>query len=136
MDSVENSSRSLERIKKFLENDPDIQQAILFGSYATGTYTKRSDMDLAIQLQEKMTATQKLNYLEKLQNCTEAELDLIDLHRVGQPLLSQILMHGQRLKGSSTRYAELAVKNVNTAQDFLPYIRRMLKERRKRLLSG
>gem|GEM_PF-4075725 len=43
MDSVENSSRSLERIKKNLGNDPDIQQAILFGSYATGTNTKRSE---------------------------------------------------------------------------------------------
>ena len=120
----------------FLESDAAIQQAILFGSYATGTYTNRSDMDLAIQLRGPMTAAQKVTYLAKLQDCIDVELDLVDLHQVGQPLLSQILKYGQRLKGNFVLYAELAVKNVNTAQDFLPYIKRMLRERRERLVSG
>jgi len=46
------------------------------------------------------------------------------------------MKYGKRLKGSSVQYAELAVKNVNTAQDFLPGIKRMMKERRERLLNG
>ncbi len=136
MGLAENKNRSVEQIRIFLENDPEIQQAILFGSYATDTYTKRSDMDLAIQLRGPMKKEKKLSYLAKLQDCIDVELDLVDLHQVGQPLLSQILKYGQRLKGSSVLYAELAVKNVNTAQDFLPYIKRMLRERRERLLSG
>ena len=41
-----------------------------------------------------MTATQKLAYIEKLQNCTDTEIDLVDLLTVGQPLLSQIMKYG------------------------------------------
>ena len=128
--------KTVERIKKILENDPAIQQAILFGSYAKGTQTKRSDMDLGIQLKEPMTSKQKMAYLGKIQNYIDADLDLVDLLRVGQPLLSQIMKYGKRLKGSSLQYAELAIKNVNTAQDFIPLIERMMKERRERLLNG
>ena len=136
MGLAENNKSPVEQVTEFLKRDPDVRQAILFGSYATNTNHSMSDMDLAIQLQGPMTAAQKMSYLGKLQNCTDVDIDLVDLHSVGQPLLSQILKYGQRLKGSSVLYAELAVKNVNTAEDFLPYIKRMLKERRKRLLSG
>ena len=83
-----------------------------------------------------MTAAQKLIYLEKLQNCTDSEIDLVDLLKVGQPLLSQIMKYGERLKGSVTQHAELAIKNINTTQDFMPLIERMMKERKERLLNG
>ena len=46
------------------------------------------------------------------------------------------MKYGKRLKGSSIQYAELAIKNVNTAQDFLPAIRSLMDERRERLLNG
>lgn len=134
--SKTNDQEFIKRIKIFLENDSAIQQAILFGSYAKGTQTKRSDMDLGIQLKKPMTSKQKLAYLEKIQNCIDVELDLVDLLRVGQPLLSQIMKYGKHLKGSSLQYAELAIKNVNTAQDFMPLIERMMKDRRERLLNG
>lgn len=130
------ASRTIEKIKAFLKNDYAIQQAILFGSYATGTNTNGSDIDLAIQLRKPMTVKQKLSYLEKLQDCTEIEIDLVDLQIVGQPLLSQIMKYGKRLKGDSVQYAELVIKNINTATDFIPYIKRILNERRKRLLDG
>ncbi len=48
MDSEENSKKSVEKVRKFLENDSDIEQAILFGSFATRTNREQSDMDLAI----------------------------------------------------------------------------------------
>ena len=122
-------------VRSFIEKDEKILQAILFGSYAKGTETARSDIDIAIQLAKPMTSQQKLKYLEKIQECTGTVVDLVDLHRAGQPLLSQIMKYGKRIKGSSTQYAELAIKNVNTSQDFLPLIRRMMKERRERLLN-
>ena len=61
-------------------------------------------------------------------------IDLIDLKTVGQPLLSQIMKYGKLLKGDTNAYAEIAIRNINTAQDFLPYIKRMMAERRLRYL--
>jgi uncharacterized protein len=126
----------LAKLNFFLKRDQNIQLAILFGSYARGTQTANSDLDLAIQLEEPMTSKQKLAYLEKLYEITCVNTDLVDLHRAGQPLLSQIMKYGQILKKNSRQFAELAVRNVNTSQDFLPCIERLLKERRERLLNG
>ncbi len=129
-------SNSLEKLKIFFEKDQNIHQVILFGSYARGEQTAESDMDIAIQLAEPMEPKQKLYYLKKIYGYTGIDIDLVDLLRVGQPLLSQIMKYGKRLKGSSIQYAELAIKNVNTAQDFLPAIRSLMDERRERLLNG
>lgn len=126
----------IEKLKQFIDEDDQILQAILFGSYAKGTQTVSSDIDLAIQLAEPMTSKQKLYYLENIQESTGAVIDLVDLHKAGQPLLSQIVKYGKRLKGSSTQYAELVIKHINTSQDFLPSIRSMMKVRRERLLNG
>ena len=111
-------------------------QAILFGSYAKGTERAGSDIDVAIQLAKPMTPEQKLAYMERMQRCTGGIIDLVDLCKAGQPVLSQIMKYGKRLKGNSVQYAELAIKNVNTSQDFLPFVRRIMRERRERLLNG
>jgi len=72
---------------------------------------------LAIQLVSatNITAHQKLDYNEQIGSLL---LINIDLNTVGQPLLSQIKKYGKLLKGEQLQYAELAIKNVNTGQDF------------------
>jgi predicted nucleotidyltransferase len=136
MQKKKTTQSAIKRLKKFLDEDPNIFQAILFGSYATGMQHAKSDIDIAIQLADPMSTKQKMMYLEKIYDCTGGDIDLIDLLTVGQPLLAQIMKYGKRLKGSSNQYAELAVKNVNTSQDFLPAVRRMMNARRDRLLHG
>lgn len=133
---MRNSGEIIQDLTQFLDNDEKIIQAILFGSYAKGTQTANSDIDLAIQLTGPLSSQQKMDYLEKIQEQTGVVVDLVDLFSAGQPLLSQIVKYGRRLKGSSTEYAELIVKHVNTSQDFLPAVRFIMKERRERLLNG
>ena len=86
-------SNSLEKLKIFFEKDQNIHQVILFGSYARGEQTAESDMDIAIQLAEPMEPKQKLYYLKKIYGYTGIDIDLVDLLRVGQPLLSQIMKY-------------------------------------------
>ncbi len=127
----------LEKLKIWLKNNDIIEVAILFGSYAKETQTIHSDLDLAITLTSKcrLTAKQKINYIVQLSDILSVSVDLIDLKQAGQPLLSQIIKYGKQLKGNRTQYAEIAIKNINTNQDFTPYIKRMLAERRTRLLT-
>ena len=127
----------IEKLKTWLKNNDTIEVAILFGSYAKETQTIHSDLDLAITLTSKrsLTAKQKINYIIQLSNTLSVSVDLIDLKNAGQPLLSQIIKYGKQLKGNRTQYAEIAIKNINTNQDFTPYIKRMLAERRTRLLA-
>ena len=83
-----------------------------------------------------MQAEEKLDYLTQLGRLLETDIDLIDLKKAGQPLLSQIIKYGKRLKGQPAHYIELVLKNINTTQDFLPYIERMMSERRKQWLAN
>jgi len=127
----------LEKLKIWLKNDDIIEVAIIFGSYAKETQTIHSDLDLAITLTSKrsLTAKQKIDYIVQLSDAFSVSVDLIDLKNAGQPLLSQIIKYGKQLKGNRTQYAEISIKNINTNQDFTPYIKRMLAERRTRLLT-
>ncbi len=131
-------TEKMAKLKVYLDEHHEIDVAILFGSYAKEIQHARSDLDLAIKLGPnlEMTSEVKLHYIEQLSSILDIGVDLIDLNRVGQPLLSQIMKYGQLLKGSRTHYANIAITNVNTAQDFLPYISRMMRERRERLLNG
>ena len=129
-------SEKKKQLQMWLEDNNEIGLAILFGSYAKGTQTSHSDLDLAIQLVSgsSLTAFQKLDFIEQIGSLLLINIDLIDLNVVGQPLLSQIMKYGKLLKGDQLQYTELAIKNVNTGQDFLPYIKRMMAERRQRCL--
>ena len=121
----------------WLDEHTEIELAMLSGSYAKGTTTSNSDVDFSIQLSSRrcMTADDKLAYIHQLSMLLSNEVDLIDLRSVGQPLSAQIIKYGKRLLGTNTQYADLAIKNINSSQDFTPYIERVLRQRRKRWLS-
>ena len=124
------------KISAWLDNQPFIIFAVLFGSFAKGRGQNHSDIDLAIELDKQMTAETKLQLLQSLGEITDRNIDLVDLKTVGEPLLNQIILHGKQLKGNQQQFVNLSIKNVNMMQDFSPYIERTLKERRKRLLQN
>jgi len=125
----------VKKISTWLNNQPSILFAILFGSFAKGNDHRNSDIDLAIELDEKITPETKLSLLQSLAEITSRQIDLVDLKTVGEPLLNQIIQHGKQLKGNQQQFIDLTIKNVNMMEDFTPYIKRMLKERRDRLLT-
>ncbi len=114
-----------------LNTQPGIRLAILFGSLAVGQERVDSDLDLAVDAGHRLTAGEKLALMNKLTERTGRPVDLVDLHAVGEPLLGQILRHGNRLLGSETCYAELIRKHLFDQADYLPYRNRILAERRR-----
>jgi len=125
-----------EKLNNWLEQHQEINLALLFGSYARGEARNDSDVDLAIACDIALNAKQKLRQINELNVLLKREVDLIDLKTVGQPLLGRIMSEAKLLKGTETDYAELAIRNVNMNEDFLPYIERVQKERRDRFLHG
>ena len=124
------------KINEWVNKQPSIQLAILFGSFAKGKEQESSDIDIAIELDKPLTIEKKLSLLQSLGEITDRKIDLIDLKTIGEPLLNQIIQHGTMLKGTKANYIELTIKNVNMMQDFSPYIQRTLKDRLERLLNG
>jgi len=119
------------QIRQVLERHNAIRLAILFGSLAKGTAHCESDLDLAVGADHPLDADETMELISDLAEALGRPVDLIDLSTVGEPLLGQIIDGGRRVVGSNTLYAGLLLKHLYNQEDFVPYQRRILKERRE-----
>jgi predicted nucleotidyltransferase len=105
--------------------------AIVFGSAASGRLRRDSDLDIAVEADATLTATERMDLISRIAAKSGRPVDLVDLRTVGEPLLGQILKGGVRILGDNTRYAALIRKHLFDEADFMPYRRRILRERRR-----
>lgn len=117
-------------IRSTLKPHPEVRLAILFGSLAVDQGRYNSDVDLAIDAGKPLEIETKMALIEELAELIGRPVDLIDLQTIGEPLLGQVLKHGKRLLGEDAPYAELIKRHVFDEADFMPYYRRILRERR------
>ncbi|MAX54710.1 MAG: DNA polymerase III subunit beta [Alcanivoracaceae bacterium] len=122
---------TIESIRDYLQGDPDVCLAYVFGSVATGMANKDSDLDVAIQLKQELSPQRKAAMISELACLTGRPVDLIDLKQAGEPLLGEILRNGRRIKGSHSQHVELVQRHIYNTEDFLPIVRRLLSERRQ-----
>jgi len=120
-----------DQIRQVLERHKAIRLALLFGSLAKGTAHRESDLDLAVGADHPLDADETMELISDLAEALGRPVDLIDLSTVGEPLLGQIIDGGRRVVGSNTLYAGLLLKHLYNQEDFVPYQRRILKERRE-----
>lgn len=118
-----------QNILAVLKKHPEIHTAYMFGSVAKGSAKLESDLDIAVQGDESLTTEQYIALVGDLALETGRAIDLIDLKTAGEPLLGEILQ-GQRLLGGDAEHAELIKRHLFDSADFLPYVERMLAERR------
>lgn len=119
------------RLREILESQPGIRQAVVFGSVASGKASPDSDLDIAVEAERPLDAAERMRLIGELAAATGRPVDLIDLKTAGEPLLGQILQHGRRILGNDTDYAALIRRHLFDVEDFLPYVQRMLHERRQ-----
>ncbi|QTN45088.1 nucleotidyltransferase domain-containing protein [Ectopseudomonas mendocina] len=122
---------SIEALATALKRHPDIRLAYVFGSLATDSAGPDSDVDVAILASSPLDIAYRIRLIEEISVATGCPVDLIDLATVGEPLLGQVLRHGIRLIGDTAQHAELTTRHVFNNEDFMPYVRRMLTERRQ-----
>lgn len=125
------ANASLAHAATVLAAHPEIKLAIVYGSAARGQAGPNSDIDVAVKADRPLTAQQSMALIEDLATATGRPVDLIDLARVGEPLLGEIVRHGQRILGSNHDLAELRLRHIYLNEDFMPYVRRMLEERNR-----
>ena len=118
-------------IASTLERHTGLELAIVFGSVVRGTARDDSDLDIAVQAAQVMSASQKMVLIGDLAEALGRPVDLIDLRSVGEPLLGQILTHGLRVWGSADAQGRLLSRHLLDAADFLPYAQRIVDERRR-----
>ena len=120
-----------QRITQSLQGHPELELAILFGSQATGRARLDSDVDVAVLAARPLDTAQKMSLITDIAEATGLSVDLVDIRTAGEPLLGQVMTHGQRLIGSAETQSHWLCRHLVDAEDFMPYVRRMLAERRK-----
>lgn len=132
MNNLDHSSVNKDAsIRHVLERHPGIRLAVMFGSLASNSAHRDSDLDLAVGGESPLDADEKKRLIAELAEATGRPIDLVDLATVGEPLLGQILKGGKRLLGEDDRFAALLLKHLFDEVDFMPLRRRILEERRK-----
>ena len=119
-------------IALLLAEVPHVQLGILFGSTAEGRLRRDSDLDLAVMGDKPLEAPEKMALIEELAQMTGRPVDLVDLQSARGVIVGQVLRNGRRIYEENDRiYAELLKRHLFYQEDFAPYRRRILKERRK-----
>jgi predicted nucleotidyltransferase len=122
---------SIPQVQAALAKHPEIELAIVFGSLARGEARRDSDVDVAVQLPTPLDADRKMQLIADIAAITGRPVDLVDLRTVGEPLLGQILKHGRRIRGEAADLVPLIQRHVYAMEDFMPYVERMLDERKR-----
>jgi predicted nucleotidyltransferase len=120
-----------DRIRQVLRQHPRILLAVVFGSLARNAGNFDSDLDLAVSADRPLEAQTKMQLIMDLAEAMGRPVDLVDLSTVGEPLLGQIITGGHRILGNDERYAALLSMHLFNQVDFLPYQKRILRERRQ-----
>ena len=119
-----------------LETFPEIRLAIVFGSVARRTANESSDLDIAVLCDLPLSSDSKAAIISALACAAGRPIDLIDLKRVGEPLLGEILKNGKRIVvRDPDAYAALLSRHLFDVADFLPYRQRILAERRAKWIG-
>jgi len=122
---------AMARVHAALASLPEVDLAYVFGSVASGRARTDSDVDVAVWATKPLDTATRMAMIETLTLATGRPVDLVDLHDVGEPLLGQILKYGKRVIGDASAHAGLMIRHVYAMEDFVPYVTRMLKERRQ-----
>ncbi|MBS3799890.1 MAG: nucleotidyltransferase domain-containing protein [Thioalkalivibrio sp.] len=124
------TATEIARIRRTLEQYPELELAILFGSLAHGRARFDSDLDLAVSAGSPLDTQTRIALIDTLAAATGRPVDLVDLTQAGEPLLGEIMTRGTRLLGSDEAHARYLTRHLIEQADFLPYRNRILAERR------
>lgn len=123
-------------IRHVLEQHPELELAILFGSLVHNRARSDSDVDVAVSAGVALDAPTRIALIDALATATGRPVDLVDLTQTGEPLLGEIMTRGIRLLGSDEAQARYLTRHLIEQADFLPYRNRILAERRDAWIRG
>ena len=125
------------KLRSLLENKPEVEVCLLFGSAAEGKLRINSDIDIAICGEKAFTH----EYLAELQ-VTIAErlgtkVDLLDMARLKGLILRQVITTGKKiLNRNPDRLAHYIKKMLFFSEDMYPNYQMILKAKVKRFAHG
>lgn len=89
--------QTMDAIREKLLQSFDCEAIVLFGSYARGTQTEKSDIDIAIKTKNIINRKDLFLIKQELEDICKKDIDLVDLNNIGDGFRYEILINGQTL---------------------------------------
>lgn len=83
--------RTFEKLKHFLESDPNVIFAVIFGSYAAGRHKRDSDIDIGIFFAEPPEGLDLFNLIHRLSELAGRDVDVVVLNKASAFLRHQAM---------------------------------------------
>ncbi len=116
------TKRHLEKIIKNLKNKPEIVAVYLFGSYAQGTQTVRSDVDICVITANEITHEAEVD----IGSMYSDDIDLVLFKNLPLPLKFRVLREGKELFVIDERkLAFIKSKIIKEYLDYEPVLTRL-----------
>lgn len=108
---------NIENLSKYLNTNKNVLFAYLFGSYANGSQNDKSDVDIALFL-DNVSLDEQLQINYELSKLLKKDVDLVILNSVKNIyLLEDILLHSKVLKDDQNRF-DFELKKQHEILDF------------------
>jgi predicted nucleotidyltransferase len=132
----------LPRLRALLKTDGAVAAVYLFGSYARGSPTRTSDIDIAILLHSSIHESQyfslRLEYIARLMGVLLTErLDVVILNRAPLHLAYEIVTHGTLVVDREPRRrAAFEADCIGRFLDFKPFLATQVEAIKEHLSRG
>jgi predicted nucleotidyltransferase len=123
------------RLFALLSAHGEVRLAYLFGSLARGDATPDSDVDVAISLGRKMSASDKEKLIADIGSALGRPVDVIDIESANGMLLGRVFKEGIRLIDDLPTRERMIARRANWQTDVAPYLDRLRAERRAQWLG-
>ncbi|SFB18349.1 type VII toxin-antitoxin system MntA family adenylyltransferase antitoxin [Clostridium frigidicarnis] len=101
------------KIEGYLYNNDNIVSAYIFGSFGTGDFTNKSDIDIAILTSEEITYSQCLKINSELEDIIGIPIDLNNIILLPEHIQVQIIMENRQLFSKDDILEEKYINQLN-----------------------
>ena len=123
-------------LSDYFANRDDIDAAILYGSFASGKFHAKSDIDIAIHSKSPLSYDTIAEIQVALSLLCHREVDVADLARAEGLFLHQIMTKGERVKFNHDVFHKYIMKALYFYEDYLPIQRACRAEAIRRMCHG
>ena len=133
---MDERSSLIHTLEAYFAARQDVALALLYGSFATGTQGRESDVDVAVHMADSASLELLIDIQTDISALCHREVDVLDLRRAEGPILCSAIQQGIKIKNDPILFSYYNLKAIYFHEDYLPLLRSMQRAHIGRFIHG